>query len=120
MDEEPQIVVQVPRTTLVSYKGQTLTLTGWSAELGGEKHLVSYRLRQGWSLKKAITTPPEKRDIRHNVQDVIEDLEWILPDGATLEGAAMRLKYAKSKSLTSELIRQNRQDLVVRLRRTAL
>lgn len=46
---------------LITYNGETLTAKEWSKRIGGNEHLVSYRLRAGWDEIKAITTPPTKR-----------------------------------------------------------
>ena len=48
-------------THLISYNGETLTAKEWSKKIGGNDHLVGYRLRAGWDEIRAITTPPTKR-----------------------------------------------------------
>lgn len=43
---------------LITYKGQTLTLMGWSEKLGMKFNTLSSRLnQQGWSVEKAFTKP---------------------------------------------------------------
>jgi hypothetical protein len=41
----------------ITYNGQTMNMRDWSKSLGGKYNLVSDRLRRGWSVKKALTTP---------------------------------------------------------------
>lgn len=38
--------------------GITKTLAQWSRFIGGKHGLVDYRLKSGWSVKDAVTTPP--------------------------------------------------------------
>ncbi len=45
----------------VEHEGQTRTVSAWSRLLGGNKMLVSQRLKQGWSPDKAVTTPRDMR-----------------------------------------------------------
>lgn len=47
------------RNVLVTFNGKTLTASEWSELNGWEKHLVSWRLRNGWSIKNALTIQPK-------------------------------------------------------------
>lgn len=49
---------------LISYKGKTQTLTQWADEIGFLPSTLSERIRTGWSIEKALTTPVQKRKKR--------------------------------------------------------
>ena len=40
----------------IDFNGTTNTIGDWSKKLGGHKSLIRTRLKQGWSIEKAITT----------------------------------------------------------------
>lgn len=40
-----------------THNGLTMTATEWSKHLGGNKDLIYNRMRQGWSIEKALSTP---------------------------------------------------------------
>jgi hypothetical protein len=42
---------------LVEFRGQKKTLYAWSKELFGEATIVPRRIKRGWSIEKALTTP---------------------------------------------------------------
>ena len=44
----------------LTFNGKTLTQKEWGLELGGGESLVEGRLLRGWSLEKALSTPPRK------------------------------------------------------------
>ena len=50
----------------ITYKGETKTATEWSEALGGSRNLVEERLKLGWSIEKAVTTPPLKPSKRNS------------------------------------------------------
>jgi hypothetical protein len=41
----------------LTYAGKTLTAAEWGRALGGDRHSVLSRLRHGWSIERAVTTP---------------------------------------------------------------
>ena len=41
----------------ITYKGETMTLTGWSKKLGIKRETLRKRLDMGWTSKKIIETP---------------------------------------------------------------
>ncbi len=43
-----------------TYNGLTLTATDWSLRLGGNRHLVRDRIKNGMDIEKAISTPVRK------------------------------------------------------------
>ena len=49
---------QIRGTRLVKYKGKTTTLALLSEEYGINYHTLRTRIRWGWTLKDALTTPP--------------------------------------------------------------
>ena len=44
-------------TRLFTYKGQTLSMVQWSRLKGWPDNTVKERIRQGWSIDRALTTP---------------------------------------------------------------
>ena len=42
----------------ITYEGETLTVSEWARRIGCITNSIEYRLRKGWSLKDALTTPP--------------------------------------------------------------
>lgn len=46
---------------LVQFNGKTQTLAMWGRELGFHKSLIPCRLRNGWSMERAMSTPPRPR-----------------------------------------------------------
>ncbi len=45
----------------ISFNGKTQTLTQWAIETGIHYVTLHYRLKRGWSVTKALTTPLQKR-----------------------------------------------------------
>lgn len=44
---------------LIEFRGETLSLTEWAVRLGMKRTCVlANRLRRGWSVERALTTPP--------------------------------------------------------------
>ena len=41
----------------IEHDGQRLTLMQWSRQTGLSKHTISMRIKKGWSIDKALTTP---------------------------------------------------------------
>lgn len=46
---------------LLTYKGETKTMTQWAESIGMNVGTFKYRLRLGWSVKDAIETPVRRR-----------------------------------------------------------
>lgn len=48
----------------LTYRGKTMTMAEWSDEIGISRSSLFGRLKRGWSVEKALSTPPikEKRD----------------------------------------------------------
>jgi len=51
---------------LLTAQGQTLPLYQWAKRLGCEPQTIRDRLRMGWPIEKAVTTPPRKYGQRGN------------------------------------------------------
>jgi len=47
----------------VLFNGQTKSLADWAASLGGSKNLIFQRLRYGWSMERALSTPVRKGEL---------------------------------------------------------
>lgn len=47
-------------SVFVEYNGERMTCAQWSKRLGYEPHLISWRLRNGWSAHDAITIKPSR------------------------------------------------------------
>lgn len=45
------------RNRLISYKGQTKPMGKWAEQFGLRYHVLSARLRYGWSIERALETP---------------------------------------------------------------
>lgn len=58
----------------LTHDGETLTLAQWSRKLGIEKKTLSHRLKAGWSVDLALTTPVEGRQwLRHPGKKIPEE-----------------------------------------------
>lgn len=44
-------------TRHIAFNGRTLTIAGWGLELFGRRFLVHTRLKRGWTIERALTTP---------------------------------------------------------------
>lgn len=53
-------------TRYMEFQGQTLTMKGWAREKGINYASLAWRLSQGWTLEKALTTPIAKKKRRVN------------------------------------------------------
>lgn len=47
-------------TVRLTYKGETKCLTTWAAELGYSQGCLKYRLKNGWTVEKTLSTPVRK------------------------------------------------------------
>lgn len=46
---------------LLTFGGETVNLAGWARRTGLSRITIGQRLRKGWSVEKALTTPPANR-----------------------------------------------------------
>lgn len=44
----------------ITFRGKTRTLAGWAEETGINRSTILDRLHRGWSVERALTTPPRK------------------------------------------------------------
>lgn len=42
---------------VIEFKGQKLTRQQWSDKLGFKKHVLKNRIKRGWTIERALTTP---------------------------------------------------------------
>jgi len=49
------------RNVVIEHNGKSQTLTDWAEESGIHKSTLTYRLRSGWPIEKALTAPPGVR-----------------------------------------------------------
>lgn len=47
--------------TWITYAGKTLTVTEWARELGMKKNALIERLRNGWTVERALSTPVQQK-----------------------------------------------------------
>lgn len=47
---------------MLTYNGKTQSVAAWEAEMGLGRSMIYKRLRRGWSLEEALTTPPLQAD----------------------------------------------------------
>jgi hypothetical protein len=56
---------------ILEFKGKSLCMADWTEELGFPPNLISDRLnRHGWSLERALTTPPRPRKSVDSVAEI--------------------------------------------------
>jgi hypothetical protein len=53
-------------THLVTFNGETRSLSEWSRHLGMSKHGIQLRLRKGWTLEQALSTPKLRQGAYRN------------------------------------------------------
>lgn len=65
-------------SVFVDYNGERMTTAQWARKLGYEVHTVAWRLRQGWSVRDAITIKPSRntptskgRDSRSKADELV-------------------------------------------------
>ena len=46
----------------ITFKGVTKSASDWSRSIGGSHLLVSRRLKKGWTIEEALTTPPQNNN----------------------------------------------------------
>jgi hypothetical protein len=85
------------KTRRVTFRGETLSLKQMAEKYGLDKTTVSLRLKRGWSLESALTTPPgERRDNR----------KYLTFNGMTLPFSQMAKHYGlKPPTLSMRLKR---------------
>lgn len=48
----------------ISYRGRTMCLEDWAREVGITNHGLAGRIdKSGWSIERALTTPPKRRTV---------------------------------------------------------
>jgi len=52
-------------TVLLTFRGKTQPRSVWAREVGLSQWTIGLRLRHGWSVQKALTTPPQKYNPVH-------------------------------------------------------
>jgi hypothetical protein len=79
---------------LLTANGCTQTMAAWARELGVKPSAVSYRLRAGWTIEQAVTTPkPERPNAKLNMKQA----RAIRAAYLNLSAAKIAAKYDVSK-----------------------
>ncbi len=55
--KEQRVNQRNPRLKMLTYKGETLTVTEWAERLGISNHTLGARIRRGWDVAKALEMP---------------------------------------------------------------
>lgn len=72
----------------VTVDGETFTIAQWAKRTGLNKHLISERLRSGWSPSEAVSTPPQTVPSRNARGQLVNDARIalkLLNDGVVAE-----------------------------------
>lgn len=56
-----------------TYNGRTLCISEWCREVGGDDSIIHMRLRRGWSIERAVSTPAIKRQRPETNQAAAEE-----------------------------------------------
>lgn len=62
------------RNRLLTYNGRTLCVTEWAEALGLSRAALQTRLDEGWSIERALSTPPRRRHAHFS--DTGQPLKW--------------------------------------------
>lgn len=56
--------------TFITYNGERMTISEWAETTGIARHTIYHRLKKGWSVKQALTTPVKrcKNNVSTNVR----------------------------------------------------
>ena len=57
-DDRPPAAMPHSAVDVLTWDGETLTLTGWSQRMGIRVETLLRRCRRGWSVEQVLTTPP--------------------------------------------------------------
>jgi hypothetical protein len=57
-DDRPPAAMPHSAVDVLTWDGETLTLTGWSQRMGIRVETLLRRCRKGWSVEQVLTTPP--------------------------------------------------------------
>jgi hypothetical protein len=70
-DVERAMTEQIVAGKPITYQGETLTMMQWSKRLGAKEgnNIISKRLRYGWTVEQAISTPPGEKPRSSNAVD---------------------------------------------------
>lgn len=61
---DPEAVARAKSDGLLTFNGETLPIRDWAKRIGISPDAIRYRLRAGWSIERAITTPPDPYGVR--------------------------------------------------------
>lgn len=83
---------------LVTLNGVTKTAAAWAEELGVAQGTLRERLRNGWSIKRALSASPApmrgQKDTDYEVNGVIRTLrEWSILTGIRCDTILSRIRY---------------------------
>lgn len=79
----------------VTHKGETRTLSEWSAATGIARHILAYRYSQGWDADKLFTTDDLRGTNTQKIYVVYEGRKVTLKEAAALSGIKYQTLYAR-------------------------
>ena len=98
---------------MVTYLGETLTLTEWAERLGVQQKVLAHRLDRGWPLERALTKPANRaisvttKQITHNGQTkTISQWAECLGVNRTALSSRIRLGWDVERALTQPFRRR--------------
>ena len=56
-----ELVAPAPDPSTITWNGKTLSILGWSKQLGISKYVIRGRIKHGWTAEEALTTPVRRR-----------------------------------------------------------
>jgi hypothetical protein len=63
----------MPKSILITFKGRKQSISAWARECGMNHQALRWRLQNGWSIEKALTTPVDPRSphiVTHNANAI--------------------------------------------------
>jgi hypothetical protein len=114
-----------PSWVMLTHAGETLPLTTWVKRTGLRRNTIRGRLAQGWSVKRALTTPARKPNTYAFAGRTLTIAQWARVTGIdrqTLQGRVNTLCWPIARALTeppldprTRLVRRRNRDRIARM-----